>query len=162
VPGKAKPARTHRGGDATTRRRGRLGTVAREAAGRVEMARGRGDEKIERRYPCKGCGGEATKGGLAVRMPHGTERAWALARPRPVHGAVLLREGARRGWLMRGPRLAVGEGGRSEALVARGPSWKKKAWAELEGTVTFRIYSNQFQTCSICFDQKVDLTSSKN
>jgi hypothetical protein len=80
VPGKAKPAGTHRGGGATTRRRGRLGTVAREAAGRVEKARGRGDEKIERRYPCKGCGGEATKGGggaaVGRRGAPGVADAW--------------------------------------------------------------------------------------
>jgi hypothetical protein len=38
---------------------------------------------------------------------------------------------------------------------------KKEAWAELEGIVTFFIYSNEFQTNSNCFDQKVDLPSSK-
>jgi hypothetical protein len=124
VPGKAKPAGTHRGGGATTRRRGRLGTVAREAAGRVEKARGRGDEKIERRYPCKGCGGEATKGGPAVRMPHGAERAWALAptAARPRRGSVTRRgaPGVADAWTPVGSRR-----GREERGVGG-------AWAILE------------------------------
>jgi hypothetical protein len=43
-----------------------------------------------------------------------------------------------------------------------GRAGKEEAWAEPEGTRTFLIYSNEFQTSSNCFDQKVDLPSSKN
>jgi hypothetical protein len=90
-------------------------------------------------------------GGPTVRTPHGAERAWGLAPtgrrcPDLVPAdAALFRAGTRRGRLMRGPQLAAGEGGRREARAARGSAWKKKAWAKHEGTMTFGIYSNQFQ-----------------
>jgi hypothetical protein len=43
-----------------------------------------------------------------------------------------------------------------------GPAWGREEWAEPEGTGKFSIYSNKFQTSLNCFDQKVDLPSSKN
>jgi hypothetical protein len=66
-----------------------------------------------------------------------------VSRP-AADGAALFWAGARRGRLTHGPPLAAGEGGRREARAARGPAWKKKAWAEPEGTMTVGIYSNQF------------------
>jgi hypothetical protein len=66
-----------------------------------------------------------------------------VSRP-AADGAALFWAGARRGRLTHGPPLAAGEGGRREARAARGPAWKKKVWAEPEGTMTVGIYSNQF------------------
>jgi hypothetical protein len=68
---------------------------------------------------------------------------------------VAARTGEREGPLMHGSQPAVGGRGRGEK---RG----KKKWAEPAGTGEFFIYSNKIQTSSKCFDQKVDLTRSKN
>jgi hypothetical protein len=86
----------------------------------------------------------------------------AVPQPWPSRDADLFWAGARQGRLMHGPQLAAREGGRREAWAVHGPAWKKKVWADPEGTVMFGIFSNQFQTSSICFDQKVDLPNSKN
>jgi hypothetical protein len=63
--------------------------------------------------------------------------------------------------LTSGLRPEAGERGRGEARGAWASSEKKEAWAEPKGTVTFLIYSNEFQISSNRFDQKVDLTSSQ-
>jgi hypothetical protein len=41
-------------------------------------------------------------------------------------------------------------------------SGKEKKWVRPKGIVNFLIYSKRFQTSMNCFDQKVDLPSSKN
>jgi hypothetical protein len=43
-----------------------------------------------------------------------------------------------------------------------GPGKKKGKWARPNGIVKFFIYSNNFQMSSNYFDQKVDVSSSKN
>jgi hypothetical protein len=54
-------------------------------------------------------------------------------------------------------------GGRErKGAGAWGPARGEEEWAEPEGTGQFLIYSIKFQTSLNCFDQKVDLTSSKN
>jgi hypothetical protein len=63
---------------------------------------------------------------------------------------------------MHGTRPAAGEGGRREARGHVGRSRKKMGWAKPGRTGKFVIYSNEFQTSSKCFDQKVDLPSFKN
>jgi hypothetical protein len=45
---------------------------------------------------------------------------------------------------------------------ARGPARGKEKWAEPQETREFFIYSNKIQISLKCFDQKVDLRSSKN
>jgi hypothetical protein len=45
---------------------------------------------------------------------------------------------------------------------ARGPAQEMEEWAGSKGIVKILIYSNNFQTSSNCFDQKLDLSSSKN
>jgi hypothetical protein len=108
-------------------------------------------------------------GGPAVRTPCGVERVWGLAstggrRPDRVlagHGATLFQAGARRGRLTHGPRLAAGEGGGRETRAARGPAWKKKAWAEPDGTVMFGIYSNQFQLVRFVLSKRWTYQASK-
>jgi hypothetical protein len=45
---------------------------------------------------------------------------------------------------------------------ARGPEKEKEKRAGPKGIVKIWIYSNNFQTSSNCFEQKVDLPSSKN
>jgi hypothetical protein len=55
-----------------------------------------------------------------------------------------------------------GEGEGEKKSGACGPAWGKEECADPEGTGKFSIYSNKFQTSAICFDQKVDLPSSKN
>jgi hypothetical protein len=72
-------------------------------------------------------------------------------------------------------RHGRGEGGRRSGNVtarasrkqgreARGPvrGGEKGKWAGPIGIVNFLIYSNNFQMSLNCFDQKVDLPSSKN
>jgi hypothetical protein len=44
---------------------------------------------------------------------------------------------------------------------AHGPARRKEKWVGPEETIEFLIYSNNFQTSSDCFNQKVDLPSSK-
>jgi hypothetical protein len=56
------------------------------------------------------------------------------------------------GW---GPPRREREGG------ACGPAQEKEKRAEPKGIVKILIYSNKFQTSLNCFDQKVDLPSSK-
>jgi hypothetical protein len=57
-----------------------------------------------------------------------------------------------------GPSGSEREGG----LGARVPAQEKEKRYGPKGIVKFFIYSNNFQTSLNCFDQKVDLPSSKN
>jgi hypothetical protein len=55
--------------------------------------------------------------------------------------------------------------GKGREVRGMGHMWAglgEKGLGQARGTVTFGIYSNQFQTSLICFDQKVDLPNSKN
>jgi hypothetical protein len=67
-------------------------------------------------------------------------------------------------WHGHGARPAEQGRGR-QATGARG-MWanhgKEMEWAEPGGTMTFFIYSKEFQTSSIHFDQNLNLPSSKN
>jgi hypothetical protein len=57
-------------------------------------------------------------------------------------------------------RLREGEG--EEMRGACGPARGKGEWVEPEGIGRFLISSNKFETSLNCFDQNVDLPSSKN
>jgi hypothetical protein len=54
------------------------------------------------------------------------------------------------------------QGGNRGGRAWAGPGKKKGKWAGPNGIVNFFIYSNNFQTSLNCFDQKVDVSSSKN
>jgi hypothetical protein len=51
------------------------------------------------------------------------------------------------------------EGGKQGCV---GQPREKEKWSEPKGIINFFIYSNNFQSSSKYFDQKVDLPSSKN
>jgi hypothetical protein len=81
-----------------------------------------------------------------------------------------LMAGRGRGGCRSGGARAGEEGGRvrsggawlEESEGARGPAQEKEKRAGPKGIVKILIYSNNLQTSSNCFDQKVDLPSSRN
>jgi hypothetical protein len=84
-----------------------------------------------------------------------------VARPRRTWVARRLPEQGRWGSDAWAPAGSERERERRRAGV-RGPARGKGKWAGPEETMEFSISSNKFQISLNCFDQKVDLPSSKN
>jgi hypothetical protein len=105
------------------------------------------------------------RGGLRRRLGGRRERkrteGGPVARPRRTRVARRLPEQGRWGSDVWAPAGSERERERRRAGV-RGPARGKGKWARPEETMEFSISSNKFQTSLNCFDQKVDLPSSKN
>jgi hypothetical protein len=101
-----------------------------------------------------------------LREPRVAGRSWGGLAPTD-RGSATVRAGGRRcpnrGTPSADAWALIGSGRERKRRGTRhvGQPRKEAAWAEPEGTMTFLFYSNKFQTSSNCFDQKVDLPSSR-